>query len=81
MKKGITLVLGITGCISLLAGIVLKIRKTSFISMSIIGGADGPTSVWVAGKVGSDFPMVLIGIGVVLLVILAGYIWKRKKKE
>lgn len=48
-------------------------------AVAIIGGADGPTSVFVAGKVGNGD--IVLGIAVAVLVIL-GIIWfvSRKKK-
>lgn len=50
-------------------------------AISIIGGADGPTSVFLAGKVGSSFNLVsyLLGFFVVLLGIgILLYIRKKK---
>ena len=51
------------------------------VAVSIIGGADGPTSIFLAGKVGGTFSMVIYLIS--LLVILLGIgivIYIRKKK-
>ena len=64
MKKWILLVPGI---LMVIAGIIMKIRKTA--SIAVIGGADGPTSVFVAGKLGDGFASGLAGAGVVLLLI------------
>lgn len=48
-------------------------------SITIIGGSDGPTSVFLAGKIGDSF----MTFGVCLLIAaVAGIgfiIWKRKK--
>ena len=44
-------------------------------SIGIIGGADGPTAIFLTG----GFPWGLL-IGGFALGLLAGWIWKRKKK-
>lgn len=43
----------------------MKVKGNAVIS--IIGGADGPTSVFVAGKVNENFAIALIVIGIGLL--------------
>lgn len=77
MKKRAVIFAGIIGVIALIAGIVLKIKKSA--SVAIIGGADGPTSVFIAGKVGDDLSTGVIGIGVILLLTVI-IILKMKKK-
>lgn len=50
------------------------------VAVSVIGGADGPTSIFLAGKVGSGFQLVtyLLGFFVVLLGIgIISYIKNR----
>ncbi len=60
-------------------------------SVTIIGGADGPTSVFLAGKIGSGFWIGIIVSAIVILlvtVLLAGLfrrilrlvIWWMKKR-
>lgn len=53
-------------------------------SISIIGGADGPTSVFLAGKLGSSVGtgMVLTGVflAAIVVIILAILVRKNKKK-
>ena len=61
---GISVALGI---LFLLTGIYTKV-KNSATAVSIIGGADGPTSIFIAGKVGTDFSM----FGIIIGIILAG---------
>lgn len=46
-------------------------------AISVIGGADGPTSVFIAGKVGTDFWIALIAAGIVIAGI-AVLIWKKR---
>ncbi len=48
-------------------------------SISIIGGADGPTSVFIAGKVGSLFWLGLIGAGIVIVGGILFLIFKNHK--
>ena len=48
------------------------------IGSCIIGGADAPTSVFIAGKLNSDLAIVLILTGIILLVIAVIAYLKRK---
>ena len=52
---------------ALIIGIGMKMIKPAAISLA--GGADGPTTVFLAGKVGSDISGFLLVIGIVLMVI------------
>lgn len=47
--------------------------------IAVIGGADGPTMVFVAGKVPSSNWMVGAAVGVVLLAAGMVLIWKNRK--
>jgi len=77
MKKYVVVMIsGIIGIILTIAGIVSKAKKA--VAISIIGGADGPTSVFLAGKVGSDISVSLIVIGVILIAITI-ILWLRKR--
>lgn len=69
MKKWITAIIAIAGAITLACGIGLKVKKNT--AVSIIGGADGPTSVFIAGKIGTDSTLPLI-IGIILLFTAMG---------
>lgn len=75
MKKGIGLLLLISGALSITMSIIFKIKKVA--AVSIIGGADGPTSIFVAGKLGGNVIAAGIIIGIVLLA--AGIFVIRKK--
>lgn len=78
MNKWLAGILGAVGMFFVVAGLLIK-RKAAM-AISIIGGADGPTSVFVAGKVGKGFPPALIGLGVlVLLAIGLGILRVRRK--
>lgn len=78
MKKVVTILTGIIGILLVVAGVITKEKKV--VSVSIIGGADGPTSVFLAGNVGSDISLGLIVAGIILIAILMiGWFGKQKK--
>ena len=64
MKKRLGIIAGILG-------IVLAV-------IGIIGGADGPTSIFIAGKLNGDNFIFMIVVGIILL-ILAGVIFYKRK--
>ena len=50
-------------------------------AVSVIGGADGPTSIFLAGKVGGTFSMIIYLISLLLILLGVGIIiYIRKKK-
>ena len=71
------IILGVMGLV--LAGFSAILKWKKQMSVSIIGGADGPTSIFLAGKIGNDFSVAGIVVGILLLVI-AGLLMLRKKK-
>ncbi len=77
MKKMLSMVLGGVGAILAILGIsgIVKGNHT----VSIIGGADGPTSIFVAGKVGADFSVIEIVIGIILVALACVMIFKKKR--
>lgn len=76
MKKALGISCGILGILLIGLGMVMKQKETA--EISIIGGADGPTSVFIAGRLGGDFFNLLILIGVVLAaVVVILYLKKR----
>ncbi len=50
MKKMAGIILAVIGIIVTASALILKIK--GHMSVSVIGGADGPTSIFLAGKVG-----------------------------
>ena len=83
MKKWIAIFIGLAAAVGLMlaaAGAWVKIIK---MSVAIIGGADGPTSIFVAGKInGAAFMeagaiLVAGGLGIGLLLFL---VFRRKRK-
>jgi len=77
VKKVFGIISGVAGLLIIIGGIILKQKEA--VSVSIIGGADGPTSIFLAGKVGNDFSGLGIVVGVILLVIAAVLIFMKKK--
>lgn len=61
----------------------LKWKGKRAAAISIIGGADGPTSIFLAGKVGDLYSVGAGAAGVVLLLILGiwFFICRKGKKE
>lgn len=70
-KTGIiitSVILLIIGIGALAYGIYWKSKEAA--AISIIGGADGPTSVFVAGKLGDGLSTAFVAVGVALLAII-----------
>ena len=79
MKKILGIVAGIVGIISVIVGVALKMNNNA-IAIIVIGGADGPTSVFVAGKLNSVLvSILLIAIGVVMLIVAIIFYFLKKK--
>ena len=76
MKKVFGIGSCIIGMLLVISGAVMKLKGNT--AVVVIGGADGPTSMFVAGKLNGDFSVMLILIGIVLLAIAAMIYWKRK---
>ena len=79
MKKLAGVCLGIAGVFCILFGGISKAKLEKGTSISIIGGADGPTSVFLAGKTGDGFSIGLLVAG--LLAIAAAVVLVLKKKK
>ena len=64
---------GIAGTAAIAAGIWMQHKKRST-SISIIGGADGPTSIYIAGKIDGTSLLIpgilLLAAGIVAAVLL-----------
>ena len=78
MKKVMIVIAAVLGILLAVIGVSWKLQDAA--SIGIIGGADGPTAVFVAGKIGEGF-----GIGVIALLfvaVVAGVIiyWKVRKQ-
>jgi oxaloacetate decarboxylase beta subunit len=72
MKKIIGSILTILGMGITISSLIAKTKGQ--MAISIVGGADGPTSVFLAGKVGNGFlagvivGVVLFAVGIFMLV-------------
>lgn len=77
MKKAIGIGMGIIGVLLAIFGIIFKVKQN--IAVSVIGGADGPTSIFVAGKVGGDVSVFAIIAGIVLIVVCGILLFKKKR--
>ena len=76
MKKWIYMIVGLISALILYSGITAKLNEQK--AIAIIGGADGPTSIFVAGKVGYGSILTAIIVGV---IIIAGIIVILKRKK
>ena len=71
MKKAIGITLSVIGIIMAAISLVFKVNEQMSVakSVSVIGGADGPTSIFVAGKIGGVSAIIGMIVGVVLLTV------------
>ena len=83
MKKWIAIFIGLAAAVGLMLTATGAWIKSRQMSVAIIGGADGPTSIFVAGKInGAAFMeagaiLVAGGLGIGLLLFL---VFRRKRK-
>lgn len=80
MKKIVGVIVLVLGVIATGIGTVslINIKSKAASSVAIIGGADGPTSIFIAGKVGSPLYAAIV-VGVILLI--AGLLLLLKKRK
>lgn len=80
MKRITGIILSVVGITTVTISLILKINGHMSVakSMSIIGGADDPTSIFIAGKIGGASTIIGIFIGIVLLIV-GIFIFTRKK--
>lgn len=65
---------------AIICGIALKVNEIAS-SVSMIGGADGPTAIFVAGKVSGDIPLALIAGGGILALAGLVCLWISSRKQ
>ena len=75
MKK-IGIVALVVGIIISIIGVNMKVKERA--SIGIIGGADGPTSVFIAGRMGSGLGVLGMILGLLLLGIGAFLMFRKK---
>lgn len=51
------------------------------VAVSVIGGADGPTSIFLAGKVGNTSSMIIYLLSLLVILIGVGILIYAKKKK
>ena len=86
MKKVISIVGIIVGAFvivcnvaPMIIGAILRMQISNSSSIGIIGGADGPTSIFIAGRIGSGTVIGELLVGVLLISVgIWGY---RKQKQ
>ena len=74
MKKIYLIAVTIFGVLSILK--IMDILFSSETSIAMIGGSDGPTQIFVAGKIENDF------IGIIILFVttlILFWLWKKQK--
>ena len=86
MKRIVAMMAGLAGAVFLAAGIMVKVKSQRAVSVigvtMVLGGAVGPTSIFIAARVNYDALALLLIAGAVLLILFG--IWlitKRKGKE
>lgn len=83
-KKICSMIIGGIGIFLLCIGIGVELYLNQILgsiysSVGIIGGADGPTSIFVAGRINTSIHWVLIGIGVILIIVCIVSLMRKKK--
>ena len=76
MKKWVCMIVGLIGALAAYFGITAKLNEQK--AITIIGGADGPTSIYIAGKVGYGSILTMIIVGVLIIVGIIVLIKRRK---
>lgn len=76
MKKWICMIVGLISALILYFGIIAKLNEQK--AIAIIGGADGPTSIFIAGRVGYGSIVTMIIVGVIIIVGIIVMIKRRK---
>jgi len=76
VKKRILAVLAILGALLAVLGYGYKNRYAA--SIGIIGGADGPTAIFIAGKTGFVFYLGL-ALAMLALILLAAILIRKRK--
>lgn len=78
MKKLIAALLGIAGIFCMVLGGIPQLKQGA--SISVIGRADGPTSIFLAGRVGDKYSIGLIIAGAAaILTAIVLFLKKRKQ--
>lgn len=81
MKKILCAALAVSGIAAITSGIaeIAGDKDKAAASVSIIGSADGPTSIFLVGKIGTGFTLSMTLIGLLLLIAAAVLFFMRRK--
>ena len=79
MKRIAGIVFIAAGLLTALAGKIIKTNMAS--DTAIIGGADGPTSIFIAGRIGYPVYGTLIAGSILLITGLVLVLMKRKNRK
>lgn len=71
MKKIVGIILAVLGTVTAVITLVFKVNGQTSVarSVSVIGDADGPTSIFLAGKVGGSSAVAGMIVGILLLTV------------
>lgn len=76
MKKIFGILLSVIGSIIAISGLILKIKGQ--VSASIINEANGPTSIFIAGKIGGTSAVIGVLVGIILIILGVAIIVRKK---
>ena len=77
MSKILGMIGGVIGMLLVSWGIAMRTKENA--AVSIIGGADGPTSIFVAAKLDESFIYLILAVGVVLIVAAVIMVLKKRR--
>ena len=71
MKKIVGIALTVIGIVTIAISLIFKVNEQMTVarSISIIDKADGPTSIFIAGKIGGTSIFIGVIVGIVLLAV------------
>lgn len=85
-RKIPSLIIGGIGVLFLCIGIYIEVFVKNMFNnqelnaaVGIIGGADGPTSIFIAGRLDTNLVPWILGIGIVLIIICVVRLLKKRK--
>lgn len=77
MRKILGMIGGVIGMLLVIWGIAMRTKENA--AVSIIGGADGPTSIFVAAKLDESFICLILAVGVILIVAAVIMVLKKRR--
>lgn len=61
----------------LILALIEEVKKNGM-AVSVIGGADGPTSIFLAGKVGMGMLLPVVAVGIVIIAVCLFLVFRKK---